>query len=128
MACMAGLAAFAWLMLFLNRPVTTGDLAFFVFAAGIGWMLWEFVRGLWWLVADRILPASDILLGWSEASAQLESFKDGNTRIIGLVRSSATCPVCAAAVELRYGEGHERRKLFGCCVEAPHPHRESPPC
>lgn len=103
MVCIAGLAAVIWLMLFVNRPVTTADLAFFVFAAGIGWMLWVFVRDLWWLVADRIVPASDVLLRWSEAPAQLESFKDGNARVIGLVRYSAICPVCAAAVELRYG-------------------------
>ena len=122
MVCIAGLAAAVWLMLFVNRPVTTADLAFFIFAAGIGWMLWDLVRGLWWLLADRIIPASEVLLRWSEAPAQLESFKDGSARIIGLVRYSATCPECAAAIELRYGEDHERRRLFGCCVEAPQEH------
>lgn len=122
MVCAAGLVATVWLMLFMRRPVTTADLAFLVVAAGLGWMLWNSLRSLWWLLADRIIPAADVLLGWSEAPAQLESFKDGNVRIIGLVRYSATCPVCAAAVELRYGEGNERRRLFGCCVEATQEH------
>lgn len=122
MVCVAGLVATVWLMLFVKRPVTTADLAFLVFAAGLGWMLWDFLRSLWWLLSDRIVPASDVLLGWREDPAQLESFKDGNARIIGLVRYSATCPVCAATVELRYGEGSERRRLFGCCVEAPQEH------
>jgi hypothetical protein len=122
MACIALLAAIVWLMLFVNRAVRTGDLAFFVCAAGIGWVLWDFLRQLWWLLSDRIVPAADVLVRWNEPAAQLESFKQGDARIIGLVRYSATCPVCAAAVELRYGAGHERRRLFGCCVEAPQEH------
>lgn len=122
MACIALLAAILWLMLFVNRAVTTADLAFLVAAAGIGWVLWEFVRQLWWLLVDRIVPAAEVLVSWNEPPAQLESFKLGDARIIGLVRYSATCPVCAAAVELRYGAGHERRRLFGCCVEAPQEH------
>lgn len=122
MACAAGLVATVWLMLFLRRPVITADLAILVFGAGLGWMLWNSLRSLWWLLADRIIPVSDVLLGWDEAPAQLESFKDGDARMIGLVRYTATCPICAAAVELRYGEGHEGRRLFGCCVEAPQEH------
>lgn len=122
MAGIALLAAVVWLMLFVNRAVTTADLALFVVAAGIGWVLFDFLRQLWWLLADRIVPAADVLVGWSEPPAHLESFRLGEARIIGLVRYSATCPVCAAAVELRYGAGHERRRLFGCCVEAPQEH------
>jgi hypothetical protein len=122
MTCIALLAATVWLMLFVKRAVTTGDLAFFVVAAGLGWVLWDIVRQLWWLLADRIVPAADVLVSWNEPPAQLESFRLGDARIIGLVRYSATCPVCAAAVELRYGADHERRRLFGCCVEAPQEH------
>ena len=122
MSCIALLAAAVWLMLFVKRAVTTADLAFIVVAAGTGWLLWDIVRQLWWLLADRIVPAADVLVGWNEPPAQIESFKLGDARIIGLVRYSATCPVCAAAVELRYGTGHERRRLFGCCVEAPQEH------
>lgn len=63
MACIALLAAVVWLMLFVNRAVTTADLAFFVFAAGIGWVLWGFVRQLWWLLSDRIVPAGEVGAG-----------------------------------------------------------------
>ena len=122
MACAALLAVVVWLMLFVKRPVTTADLAFLVFTAGLGWIFWLSVRSLWWLLSDRIIPASELLLNWSEEPAQVESFKDGKARFIGLVRYGATCPVCAAAVELRYGEGTQRRRLFGCCVEAPQEH------
>ena len=82
MACIALLAAIVWLMLFVNRAVTTADLAFFVVAAGIGWILCDFVRQLWWLLADRIVPAADVLVSWNEPPAQLESFKQGDARII----------------------------------------------
>lgn len=122
MVCIALLVAIVWLMLFVNRAVTTADLALLVSAAGGGWVLWEFVRQLWWLLVDRIIPAAEVLVGWNEPPAQLESFKQGDARIIGLVRYSAICPICAATVELRYGIGSERRRLFGCCVEAPQEH------
>lgn len=122
MVCIGFLVVIVWLMLFLNRPVTTADLAFFVIAAVLGWALWEFARQIWWLLTDRIVPAAEVLAGWNEPPAQLESFNQGSVRIIGLVRYSATCPICAATVELRYGAGHERRRLFGCCVEAPQEH------
>lgn len=122
MVCIGLLVALVLLLLFVNRPVTTGDLALFISAAGMGWVLWEFLRQLWWLLVDRIVPAAEMLVGWNELPAQFESFKEGDARIIGLVRYSATCPICAAAVELRYGIGHERRRLFGCCIEAPQEH------
>lgn len=122
LACVAVLMALVWLMLSATRPVTTSDLVFLIFTAGIGWVLWMSARSLWWLLADRIVPASEVLLSWREDPAQVESFKGGRARLIGLVRYSATCAVCTAAIELRYGEGHERRRLFGCCVEAPQEH------
>ncbi|GKS98826.1 hypothetical protein AVKW3434_05580 [Acidovorax sp. SUPP3434] len=111
-----------WLRLFENRPLSTLDLAFVMFVVGIGWVTWDFIRTTWWLLADRIIPASEMLISWGEPPAQLESFKESGTRLIGLVRYSATCPECAAAIELRYGQAHQRRRLFGCCVEAPHEH------
>lgn len=119
-ACMVALV---WLMLFVKRPVTTADLALLIVAIGMARVLWiSLGRGLWWLLDDRIVPAPDVLLHWREEPAQLENFKEGAVRSFGLVRYSAICPICAAKVELRYGEGSERRRLFGGCVEAPQDH------
>lgn len=122
MFIVAGLVMLAWLVMSVRRPVTTADLSFLAVSASVGWVLWLGVRSLWWLLADRIIPASEILVRWSDDAAQVESFKEGTSRLIGLVRYSAICPVCAAAIELRYGEGAERRRLLGCCVEAPQEH------
>jgi hypothetical protein len=119
-ACMVGVV---WLMLFVNRPVTTADLALLLFNGGLSWALWIwFGRGLWWLLDDRLIPAPEVLLKWGEEPAQLENFKEGDVRILGLVRYSGTCPICAAKVELRYGDGNERRRLLGRCIEAPQDH------
>jgi hypothetical protein len=88
-------------MPFFNRPVTTGDLATLLVATGTAWVLWiVFGRGLWWLLDDRLIPASDMLLKWREEPAQLENFKEGDIRFFGLVRYNANCPICAATVEL----------------------------
>lgn len=87
-----------------------------------GWLLWGTIRNGWWPLADRIAPVSELLVSWKEAPAQLESFRAGNERVIGLVRYTATCLECAAAIELRYREGNDRRRLFGCCVESPQEH------
>jgi len=109
-----------WLMLFVRRRVTTADLALLIVAIGMARALWILLgSGPWWLLDDRIVPASDVLLHWREEPAQLENFKEGAVRLFGLVRYSAICPICAAKVELRYGEGNERRRLFGGCGEAP---------
>lgn len=116
------LAGTGWLHLFVHRPLATSDLAFAVLAVLGGWILRGAIRDGWWLLDDRIAPASEVLVSWIEAPAQLESYRAGGERVIGLVRYTATCLECAAAVELRYGEGHERRRLFGCCVESPQEH------
>lgn len=120
--CMLLLAGIGWLHLYVHRPIATSDLAFAVLAVLGCWLLWGTIRDSWWLLADRIAPASEVFISWKEAPAQLESFRAGEERVIGLVRYTGTCPECAAAIELRYGEGNERRRLFGCCVESPQEH------
>lgn len=117
------LLACTWILLmFVHRPLTTSDLAFAITAMVSGWVLWTMVRNGWWLLSDRIAPAADVLVAWKELPAQLECFEAGEERLIGLVRYTASCPECAAAIELRYGDGLERRRLFGCCVESPQEH------
>lgn len=120
--CVLSLAGVGWLHLFVHRPLATSDLAFAVLAILVSWVLGKAIRDGWWLLSDRIALASDVLVNWKEAPSQLESFRAGDERVIGLVRYTATCPECSAAVELRYGEGQERRRLFGCCVESPQEH------
>jgi len=107
----------------LQRPLTTGDLVNVVMLLIFGTLTWRYwVRPLVWLGEDRIIPAPNLLPALTEDPCQLEMPKDGERRYIRLVRYSGVCPVCAGQIELRYGAGHESRRLFGCCIEAPQDH------
>ncbi|UCU95216.1 hypothetical protein [Hydrogenophaga taeniospiralis] len=114
---------FAWAMSFIERPIHTADLIGFFLLAGSSWIVWRsLVRPLVWLVDDRMVPAPEVLTGWSEAPCQLDMAKDTEHRYIRLVRYSGVCPVCAGKIELRYGQGNNARRLFGCCAEVPQEH------
>jgi hypothetical protein len=109
---------------YLRRPVQTADLASLVVMATLAWFVWRtFVRPMVWLLEDRIIPATEMWVGWNEANAQLELTKDERgDRRLQLVRYNAVCPVCAGTLELRYAQGANTRRLLGCCTEAPHDH------
>lgn len=108
----------------LDRPLTTAHLSNLVFGASVVWAVWRItIRPFVWLLSDRIVLASDLWLAWSESDAQWElALDDQSRRTLRLVRYSATCPVCAGRVLLRYGYGPDHRRLFGCCTESPHEH------
>lgn len=82
MFVIAGMVGVVWLILFVNCPLTTSDLTLLLLSGG-----------LWWLLDDRLIPASEILLRWGEEPAQLENFKEGDIRMLGLAHYSATCPI-----------------------------------
>lgn len=112
-----------WAMTRLQRPVTAGDIASLAMLFVTGAFAWRFLaRPLAWLMEDRIIPAPELLAGFSEHPCQLEMPKEGNARYIRLVRYGGVCPVCAGQIELRYGAGSDSRRLFGCCSEAPQDH------
>lgn len=83
---------------------------------------WFFARPLVVLVYDRIVPAFELLTEIREDPCQLELRKASQGRAIRVVRYSGTCPICAGRIELEYGFGDQRRRLFGCCTEAPRKH------
>lgn len=113
-----------WTMTLVARPIQTNDLALMLMAVGIGWATWLFVlRPLVRLLDDRIATAAELLTGWSEDPCQLDMAKDAERRYIRLVRYSGVCPICAGKIELRYGQGVQSRRMFGCCSEAPQEHR-----
>lgn len=112
-----------WSMLYSSRPVQARDLALLFITIGLSWYLSvETLRPYLWLVDDRIVRAPSALAAWNEDPAQLEMFKEEDHRIVGLVRYTAVCSICAAGVELRYGYGENRRRLFGRCMESPQEH------
>lgn len=110
--------------IYVRRPVQTSDLATLVALLGFVWFIWVFLlRPLVWLLDDRIILATEFWVGWKEDTAQLELSKDAEDKTrLQLVRYSAVCPVCSGKVEVRYSPGPNRRRLVGCCAEAPQDH------
>jgi len=111
-------------LLYVQRPVQTGDIALLLILAAFGYFTWYCeIRPMTWLVEDRLIPAGDAWVALHEKAAQLELVNgpDGR-RMLQLVRYTAVCPLCAGALELRYSMGRNRRRLVGCCNEAPQDH------
>ncbi len=111
-------------LLYVQRPVQTGDIALLLTLAAFGYFTWYGeIRPMTSLVEDRLIPAEDAWVALHEKAAQLE-FVNGpdDRRMLQLVRYTAVCPLCAGALELRYWMGTNRRRLVGCCNEAPQDH------
>ncbi len=105
------------------KPVTTRELANFLFIFVLPYTIWIFFIRPWVrLFDDRIVPAPEILLSIKEKPAQLELFRDGDLRLIRLVRYSAPCPICGATIELENGSPDYPRRLIGRCYESPREH------
>jgi len=52
----------------------------------------------------------------------MELFRDGDLRLIRLVRYSAPCPICGTTIYLDKGEPDFPRRLVGRCNESPREH------
>lgn len=107
----------------LSMPLRTGDLIAACLWVGYTWVFWRFcVRPMIWLLEDRIALGGSLLSAWREEPVQLDMTRDQKHRYLRLVRYSGVCPLCAGAIELRYGQGVNARRIFGCCGEAPQEH------
>lgn len=112
-----------WAMGWSGRPLTTGDLIAACLSLGSTWVVWRScILPLTWLLDDRMLLGGSALSTLNEAPTQLDMARVGNHRYIRLVRYGGVCPMCAGAIELRYGQGMNARRIFGCCSEAPQEH------
>ena len=112
-----------WSFTLQRRPVQASDLAEILGLLALIWVVWtRQARPLFNLVEDRIIPVGDAWVALREAPAQLELAKVNGRRVVRLVRYNAVCTVCAGQVGLRYSQGQNRRRLVGCCEEAPHEH------
>lgn len=121
-----GVVAFIYIFLTmgaLKRPIQTNDVVVLVGLVALGWLFWRMIlRPMIWLLDDRLILASDSLMKLKEDSAQLDMRKDEHHRYIRLVRYSASCPICAGNIELRYGQAQNHRRIFACCSEVPAEH------
>lgn len=107
----------------LKHSIQTSELILILGLIFIGAAYWHVVVRPWVLLLDdRIVLDINFFTSLMEESAQLDMAKDDKHRYIRLVRYTATCPVCAGNIELRYGTGENKRRIFGCCSEVPQEH------
>jgi hypothetical protein len=112
----------SWIVLSVPKPITTRDLTTLISIFVVPYAVWLFLIKPWLrLFDDRIVPAPELLVSFKEKSAQLELFKDGDLRLIRLVRYSAMCP-CGATIYLDDGSPDYPRRLVGRCYDSPREH------
>jgi hypothetical protein len=114
---------FSWVTLSAPKPVTTRELTVFLSIFVVPYAIWILViKPLMRLFEDRIVHASELLVDVNEKPSQLELFKDGDLRLISLVRYSAPCPICGATIYLDEGSPDFPRRMVGRCSESPREH------
>jgi hypothetical protein len=112
-----------WVFSLLHRSIQTSDLVQVIGLTGYAWLTWRYhLEPLIRLLDDRMIVAGEFWAGMNEKPAQLELAKEGDRKVIRLVRYTAVCPICAGTIELRYAQGANTRRIVGCCDEAPHDH------
>jgi len=121
--CVVALSLISWTGLSVPRPVTALDLTTLVSIFAVPYTVWlSFIKPCVRLFDDRIVPAPELLVSFKEKSAQLELFKDGDLRLIKLVRYTASCPICGATLHLEDGSPDYPRRLVGRCYDSPREH------
>jgi len=117
------LSYISWITLITPHPVTTKEISTFITIFGFPYIIWiAFIRPWGRLFDDLIVTASPLLVSIKEKTAQLELFRDGDRRIIRLVRYSAPCLTCGSTVYLDEGSPDFPRRLVGRCAESPREH------
>ncbi len=110
-----------------KHPVTTGDLAAMLIIVLFNWHVYRSLQQFIRLIDDRIIMASDLMVGFREFGVCLELFRP-NVREVGapkrarMIKYAAQCPVCAAQVLLDVGEPDFPRRIVGRCQESPREH------
>jgi hypothetical protein len=124
--CAIALSFISWTVLSVPsepKPVTARDLTTLISIFAVPYTVWLFfIKPCLRLFDDRIVPAPELLVSFKEKSAQLELFKDGDLRLIKLVRYTAPCPICGATLHLDDGSPDYPRRLVGRCYDSPREH------
>lgn len=110
----------SWMTLLTPKPITTRELTMFLSIFVIPYATWIFAIKPWGrLFEDRIVRAPELLVNVEEKPSQLELFRDGDLRLIRLVRYSAPCPICGATIYLDEGSPNFPRRMVGRCWDSP---------
>jgi len=113
----------SWIALSFPHPVTTRELTLFITIFGFPYLIWVAVIRPWVrLFDDRVVLAHEIFVKITDKPAQFELLRDGELRLIRLVRYSAACPICGATLYPEEGEPDYPRRLVGRCYESPREH------
>lgn len=92
------------------------------------WFLLNKIKRFERFINDRIIIASDYLMGWGETSLvqELVTVKDEKGyflhKKVRLTKYVGLCPLCKAQVELEKGEPDFPRGIIGRCKESPREH------
>jgi len=117
------LSLICWLTLNVPKPFTSGDLTLFITIFIFPYVFWIGLLKPWVrLFEDRIVFAHDLFVKFTEKPAQFELLRDGDLRLIRLVRYTAACPLCGATLYLEDGAPEYRRRLVGRCYDSPREH------
>lgn len=120
------LLGFGWTLIALGtlkHGIQTDELILMLVLIFFCVAYWYIVIRPWVLLLDdRIVLGGNFFTSLMEEPTQLDMAKDEKHRYIRLVRYTATCPVCAGNIEMRYGTGENTRRIFGCCSEVPQEH------
>jgi len=105
------------------KPITTQVISTLIMMILIPLLAWyEAIRPLSRLFDDRIKPMSDSMLAFKERDAQMEVYREGDIRVIRIVRYSSVCSICGADVYLDNGSPDFPRRIVGRCAESPREH------
>jgi hypothetical protein len=108
-------------------PLSARDLTLTIFLALTAWYAARVAKRFERLVDDRLIMASDSMVGFREFGICLELFKaektsSGGGKHLRMVKFAAQCPMCAAQVLLDPGEPDFPRRIVGRCQESPREH------
>lgn len=108
-------------------PVSTHDLIILIYIGLLTWYAHYTVKRFSRLVDDRMILASDSMVGFREFGVCLELFKPGGAKSntpksARMIKYAAQCPTCGAQVLLGEGEPDFPRRIVGRCQESPREH------
>lgn len=116
-----------WAMSQSTSPLTTRDTIILIYIGLLAWYARYHVDRFCRLVDDRIVLASDHMVGFKEFGVCLELFKPEGSNAdtpkrARMIKYAGTCPICTAQVLLDKGEPDFPRRIVGRCQESPREH------
>lgn len=112
------------LALQMNSPVTTAQVAYVFFWAGVALIIYRIFRFVGDLGDLGIVMAPDFMVPFKEDHVTLEVRRNPHDKEVNFafVRYTAICPVCCGAVLLHDGQKEFKGRIVGRCRLSPREH------